>query len=229
VGQLSHAVCHYHPPNSLVEFGGVLFLPPTVLSYGYTGSFASSLVTYLITLIASITAYRLSPFHPLAGYPGPRLARISRFWATYQVLRGRQHLFSHALFERYGNAVRTGPDHLIIRDAAAVPVVLGSRNPWLRHECMSRLASVRWRCIDVVARVYYGAPVWEHGQPPHTTRPHRTRQAAAVVGSCVYAGRDHNVRATASGTRAHTPVTARRAWASQSTSRSGSASQRSTS
>jgi hypothetical protein len=206
VGQLSHAVCHYHPPNSLVEFGGVLFLPPTVLSYGYTGSFASSLVTYLITLIASITAYRLSPFHPLAGYPGPRLARISRFWA-----------------------VRTGPDHLIIRDAAAVPVVLGSRNPWLRHECMSRLASVRWRCIDVVARVYYGAPVWEHGQPPHTTRPHRTRQAAAVVGSCVYAGRDHNVRATASGTRAHTPVTARRAWASQSTSRSGSASQRSTS
>jgi hypothetical protein len=112
-----------------------LFLPPAALSYAYASSFTRSLVTYLLALTASIVAYRLSPFHPLAAYPGPRLARISRFWATHQVLKGRQHILSHELFARYGNVVRTGPNHLIIRDDTAVSVVLGARNQWPKHTC----------------------------------------------------------------------------------------------
>jgi hypothetical protein len=46
------------------------------------------------------------------------------------MLGGKQHLKSHELFERYGDVVRTGPDHLIIRDAAAIPVLLGGKNMW---------------------------------------------------------------------------------------------------
>jgi hypothetical protein len=65
--------------------------------------------------------------------PGPRLARISRFWATRTALGGRQHVVSHELFARYGDVVRTGPDHLLVRDVKAVPVVLGAKDPWPKH------------------------------------------------------------------------------------------------
>jgi cytochrome P450 len=81
----------------------------------------------------SITLYRLSPFHPLAKYPGPVLARITRFWATRHAIGGSQNRVSHELFERYGDVVRTGPNHLIIRNASAIPVVLGAKNPWPKH------------------------------------------------------------------------------------------------
>jgi hypothetical protein len=87
---------------------------------------------YWAALAASVGVYRLSPFHPLAHYPGPLLARLSRLWALRVALSGQQHIVSHQLFERYGNAVRTGPNHLIIRDAAAIQTVLGSRDMWFK-------------------------------------------------------------------------------------------------
>jgi hypothetical protein len=83
----------------------------------------------------SITLYRLSPFHPLANVPGPPLAKVSRFWAVYHVWTGRQYLISYELFERYqSNVVRTGPNHVIIRDVEAVSTMLGGRDRWQKHD-----------------------------------------------------------------------------------------------
>jgi D-serine deaminase-like pyridoxal phosphate-dependent protein len=95
--------------------------------------FLETAAIYLLTLGASITAYRLSPFHPLAKYPGPVLARVSRLWAAQGVIRGYQHLESHELFARYGDVVRTGPNHLIMRNASAIPVIHGVKDRWPRH------------------------------------------------------------------------------------------------
>ena len=36
--------------------------------------------TYFATLLGSIAAYRISPFHPLARYPGPFIAKLSKLW-----------------------------------------------------------------------------------------------------------------------------------------------------
>jgi hypothetical protein len=105
---------------------------------------ARALPAYWTALSASVVAYRLSPFHPLACYPGPLLARVSRFWATRAVLSGVQHKVSHDLFERYGDVVRTGPNHLIFRDPAAIPVVLGARNMWRKGDRKCIVFSV-WR------------------------------------------------------------------------------------
>lgn len=91
-------------------------------------------VIYLLLLVSSITIYRLSPFHPLARYPGPVLARISRLWALWRVVNGKQHIDSHELFLRYGDVVRTGPNHLLIRDASVIPALHGSKDRWLRTE-----------------------------------------------------------------------------------------------
>lgn len=61
------------------------------------------------TLAALIVAYRLSPFHPLAGYPGPLLCRVSKGWLAYIVGRGgKTHLYVRELHLRYGEVVRIG-------------------------------------------------------------------------------------------------------------------------
>lgn len=58
--------------------------------------------------------YRLSPFHPLASYPGPFAARISKFWAAYNTFtRGDMHRTLRALHEKYGEVVRVGKLALI--------------------------------------------------------------------------------------------------------------------
>jgi hypothetical protein len=132
--QLSHAISHYRPPSSNPEFLLVLFGPPSVLKYALpTSSFVLSLILYLFALGSSIAVYRSSPLHPLARYPGPAFAKVSRLWAIRTCMTGKQHLVAEELFDKYGDVVRTGPDHLIMRDASAVPVVLGAKNPWPKH------------------------------------------------------------------------------------------------
>jgi hypothetical protein len=134
-------------------FAALLFLAPLAVSLAarpaslllFLAAFARALPAYWTALSASVVAYRLSPFHPLARYPGPLLARVSRFWATRVMLSGVQHKVSHDLFERYGDVVRTGPDHLIFRDPAAIPVVLGGRNMWRKGDrtCVVTRGSAR--------------------------------------------------------------------------------------
>jgi hypothetical protein len=137
-----HFVCHRLPPTSIVAFFVVLFMPPVAIAYASSLSFASfffvcSCIIYLVSLGASIATYRLSPLHPLANCPGPRLAKVSRLWTTRILINGKQFEDYNALFERYGDVVRTGPNHLIVRDASAVPIVLGGQNRWLKNGRMS--------------------------------------------------------------------------------------------
>jgi hypothetical protein len=53
-------------------------------------------------------AYRLSPFHPLANYPGPILAKSSKLWGAYLGATGDQHRCLKRLHDRYGDVVRIG-------------------------------------------------------------------------------------------------------------------------
>jgi hypothetical protein len=131
--QATHICINRYTPKTLSGLVSVAILPPTLLvlaskptSAGAIAlSIAGSFLTYWLALAASTCAYRLSPFHPLAKYPGPVLAKLSRFWTTKLILDGDQHTTYHALHERYGEIVRTGPNHLIIRNVSAVPTVLG--------------------------------------------------------------------------------------------------------
>jgi hypothetical protein len=121
----------------------VLFLAPVVITASRVSAsaplalittFFSTLALYLFALATSIALYRISPFHPLYAYPGPLLARISRFYTMYSTLDGHQHVATQALHARYGTVVRTGPNHLHICEASAVPVVQGARGGWWRGE-----------------------------------------------------------------------------------------------
>ena len=63
---------------------------------------------YTTTLVLTTLAYRLSPWHPLASYPGPLLAKTTSLWLTYISSTGKRYLILDALHARYGPFLRIG-------------------------------------------------------------------------------------------------------------------------
>lgn len=69
---------------------------------------AGTFATFYSTILTLIIAYRISPVHPLAAYPGPIMCKLSKFWMAYIARKGKQHLYIQSLHERYGDIVRIG-------------------------------------------------------------------------------------------------------------------------
>ena len=59
----------------------------------------------------SIAIYNLY-FHPLARYPGPRIAAVSSLWYARALAKGTIAQDTLTLHERYGDVVRIAPDEL---------------------------------------------------------------------------------------------------------------------
>ena len=68
----------------------------------------ATFATFYTTLVSSIILYRVGPFHPLARYPGPLLAKVSKFWMAYIASGKKQHLYIQNLHAKYGDVVRIG-------------------------------------------------------------------------------------------------------------------------
>jgi hypothetical protein len=88
---------------------------PALLSHliSYTGRSSYTAVPLAFTayggaLMFFTLAYRLSPFHPLAKYPGPVIAKTSKWWAAYMSGRGDIHRYYKCLHDHYGDVVRIG-------------------------------------------------------------------------------------------------------------------------
>lgn len=60
------------------------------------------------TLATSILMYRVSPWHPLAKYPGPLLCKLTKFYLAYIALGGKQYIYYSELHRKYGDVVRIG-------------------------------------------------------------------------------------------------------------------------
>ncbi|ETW79538.1 cytochrome P450 monooxygenase 1 [Heterobasidion irregulare TC 32-1] len=131
---IAHVVFNRLEPRGAAVIGILILGIPATLSIALRASFTSllssaafTLSNYLLSLISSLCIYRLSPFHPLARFPGPVLFKLSRIPAWILARSGVQHHYYLALHQRFGPYVRTGPNHLHVSDASAIPVVLGSR------------------------------------------------------------------------------------------------------
>ncbi|EGO02738.1 hypothetical protein SERLA73DRAFT_176085 [Serpula lacrymans var. lacrymans S7.3] len=72
------------------------------------------LAIHFITLAAVTCSYRVSPFHPLAAFPGPTLHKLSDLVMMYTVSTGYRYLELSALHQQYGDFVRIGPNKLSI-------------------------------------------------------------------------------------------------------------------
>ncbi|RDB27712.1 hypothetical protein Hypma_003306 [Hypsizygus marmoreus] len=96
------------------------------LSYEYSSWWTAAKFTVKIIgtllggLCSSIAVYRLSPWHPLANYPGPTLAKLSKWWLAYWIGKGDRHLLLQRLHAQYGPWLRIGPNEISINIPAAV-------------------------------------------------------------------------------------------------------------
>ncbi|KAI0894047.1 cytochrome P450 [Annulohypoxylon nitens] len=66
-----------------------------------------------------VSAYLLY-YHPLNGYPGPLLARVSDSYAGFYAIQRKLHLATYEDHKRYGNVIRYGPNRLIFNTPTAL-------------------------------------------------------------------------------------------------------------
>ncbi|KAI0265868.1 high nitrogen upregulated cytochrome P450 monooxygenase 2 [Gloeopeniophorella convolvens] len=121
-----------YEPDTKPSLFTLLVLAPGCLSYPFSFAVASKIkgaiaafTIYHASIMLYALIYRLSPWHPLAGYPGPLLARTSKIWGAVLSARGTMHTCYKDLHDRYGDVVRVGPNELSIRDASIIPAILG--------------------------------------------------------------------------------------------------------
>ena len=74
----------------------------------------------------SIFLYRLF-FHPLRQYPGPWLCKLTRFVATYHIMKRDTHLWLIDLHQKYGDAIRVSPNEIAFSTTTSVDVIHGSK------------------------------------------------------------------------------------------------------
>ena len=83
----------------------------TLLYLPHAGSIQAAVKVFTLfwlTLATSILVYRISPWHPLAKYPGPLICKLSKFRLAYLCLGGKQFLYYTELHRKYGDVVRIG-------------------------------------------------------------------------------------------------------------------------
>ncbi|TFK79961.1 high nitrogen upregulated cytochrome P450 monooxygenase 2 [Polyporus arcularius HHB13444] len=133
LGIMAHQVFRQHETYRISIHFTLLLTPPLLVAVTVSSTSQSTLekalldsyAAYLSALVLSVVAYRLSPSHPLACYPGPISLRLSKLWMAFISRSGYQHLYYKDLHERYGNVVRIGPNELSIREPSAVMALVG--------------------------------------------------------------------------------------------------------
>ncbi|KAF4822004.1 Cytochrome P450 monooxygenase BOA3 [Colletotrichum siamense] len=65
-------------------------------------------------------------FHPLARFPGPKLAAISELSYVYHWLTGHYHEYIHKLHQKYGDVVRLAPNELSFNTAQSLQDIYGN-------------------------------------------------------------------------------------------------------
>ena len=78
-------------------------------------------IIYTWSALMSTVVYRLSPFHPLASYPGPILWRVSSLRLSHVSFSGRRHLLLDDMHKTYGPFVRIGITSLSNQQHSCVP------------------------------------------------------------------------------------------------------------
>lgn len=93
----------------------LLLLVPLCISYAITSQLSSLLgatayacTAYWAAISLLVVAYRLSPLHPLAKFPGPLGAKVSKLWMVYITSKGSAHETGRRLHAQYGEVVRIG-------------------------------------------------------------------------------------------------------------------------
>lgn len=85
-------------------------------------------VTIIILYYGIIAIYNLW-FHPLAKYPGPKLAAATSLWYAIRLVKGIAPQETAKLHEQYGDVVRIAPNELSFVNPITWKDIYGHRKP----------------------------------------------------------------------------------------------------
>nr|BED42936.1 cytochrome P450 monooxygenase [Trametes versicolor] len=132
LGLVAHQVFKRHETFSISFHLSVSLLPPAfgatllVPTVAPLNAILTSFTLYICALVSSTLAYRASPYHPLARYPGPFVYRLTKFYIARVGFGGHQYLHVKSLHDRYGDIVRIGPNELSLRDPSLLNPIYGT-------------------------------------------------------------------------------------------------------
>lgn len=69
---------------------------------------------------------------PLKTFPGNSVSLFSNFWRFLDVWSGKAHNSHVSLYKQHGDAVRMGPNIVMVSDPEVIPTVFSTRNAWLK-------------------------------------------------------------------------------------------------
>ncbi|KAF3404731.1 Trichodiene oxygenase [Talaromyces pinophilus] len=95
----------------------------------------ASLGAVVLFYLATLASYRLF-LHPLATFPGPKLAAITRYYeAYYDIVNNGQYTFKIAeLHKEYGPIIRISPYELHVSDPAFFGVIYRQEGHWNKYD-----------------------------------------------------------------------------------------------
>jgi len=111
--QGTHLWFKTHEPQSIAALLIPLLFTSSCISVFWIASVGvyniwKAYLIFLGAILGSITFYRLSPFHPLARYPGPILFKMSKLWSAFAAYQGNLQVYHKEMHEKYGPIVRVG-------------------------------------------------------------------------------------------------------------------------
>ncbi|KAI1324450.1 cytochrome P450 [Xylariaceae sp. FL0255] len=92
--------------------------------------------TSLLLLLVARCLYHLT-FHPLAKYPGPKLAALTEYWYAFAWASGNYPNIMLKAHQEYGNVVRTGPNKLSFATVQAHHDIYGHKPLFPKSEWYS--------------------------------------------------------------------------------------------
>ncbi|KAL2043852.1 hypothetical protein N7G274_003372 [Stereocaulon virgatum] len=108
----------------------VIFVGQMMIGHVYAQDAALAVLwvmtSFSTSLFTSILIYRIF-FHRLRSFPGPFLAKTTKFWHVSKVARRSDNFRQlDSLYHRYGEFVRTGPNEVTMFSPEALNLILGS-------------------------------------------------------------------------------------------------------
>ncbi|KAH6645467.1 benzoate 4-monooxygenase cytochrome P450 [Truncatella angustata] len=91
------------------------------------------LVWALLVLIGTRLAWEIL-FSSLRHFPGPFAAKFTNIWRAVRTYHGRVDLDTWRLHQRYGIAVRIGPNTISLSDPNLIKTIYPVRNAWRKSE-----------------------------------------------------------------------------------------------
>lgn len=95
-------------------------------------SYYTAFLWAALALTASISGLFIYNFisSPLKHFPGPFFATFTNVWRCIVTSGGSAHVTQANLHQRYGSAVRMGPNMLSLADPELIKTVYNFNDPW---------------------------------------------------------------------------------------------------